>query len=225
MILYSTQMFQILIKNINSDLEQPIFQIHFFNSQHSLSLIYSLIKTNLLRDVTITNDYKIIQFKAFSIKSFKDHQSGKKISINNSAKIFDNLVTQLNYLIKKESKVFLGYNPEFIFVINDTTFVYLNTELIKDIQDDMITITSPFYKNDFFLSPELLKIKEIPHLVHFKTSYFSLGFILQYFLTGNDKIMEDKYMDPFSAFKNTKFFFLLSRMLLEEPKNRTILFI
>jgi hypothetical protein len=81
------------------------------------------------------------------------------------------------------------------------------------------------------MAPELYCIKEIPSFVNYKVSYFSLGYLILYTLLGdNDFIKEDclqqikKHLDSL-IIKNTKLYWLLERCLVEEPTNRSILFI
>jgi hypothetical protein len=102
----------------------------------------------------------------------------------------------------------------------------------------MIQISYPFSQNDFFISPELLKIKEIPSYIHYKTCYFSLGLFILYILTNNDE-MYSEYLKGYENdryikisewletvhIKNTKLYFVLSRCLNKIPENRKILFI
>jgi hypothetical protein len=80
----------------------------------------------------------------------------------------------------------------------------------------------------------MLKIKELPSHVHYKTSYFSLGCLLLYALIEEDFYTE--YLKEIKCekiheylknlpFKNTKLYWLLSRCLVEEPEKRSIIFI
>jgi serine/threonine protein kinase len=117
-------------------------------------------------------------------------------------------------------------------VINGETFAFLDSELVADIDPvgkEMATISCPFNVTDFFASPEMLKIKELPSHVHYKTSYFSLGCLLLYALTEckEDFYKEYLYHEYLTRlhFKNTKLYWLLSRCLVEEPEKRSILFI
>jgi len=99
----------------------------------------------------------------------------------------------------------------------------------------MIQISCPFTANDFYVSPELLNINKLPSYVHYKTSYFSLACLIIYSLSSNDKFykeyLNDKQPDRIieilnnHPIKNTKMYWLLSRCLVEDPKNRSILFI
>ena len=211
-------------------------------------LIRSLIKTHIIQGGTITDDYLSLRFKAESVKSFPqfmEQQSkvrGKNsLSINLAAKMLSSLTAQLSYLISKESKTIIGYSPENIIVINDKTFAFLDSELVADIDavgKEMATISCPFNVTDFFVSPELFIIKELPAYVHYKTSYFSLGCLLLYALTRGS--LEDDFYNEYLKelkcekiheyltqlhFKNTKLYWLLSRCLVEEPEKRSIIFI
>jgi hypothetical protein len=84
------------------------------------------------------------------------------------------------------------------------------------------------------LAPELLSLKEIPSFVNYKVSYFSLGYLILYTLLGHDGDSDNEDLpekDKIShrmntlIIKNTKLYWLLERCLVEEPKNRSILFI
>jgi serine/threonine protein kinase len=205
------------------------------------ALIRSLIKTHIIQG-TITDDYTTLRFKVLSVKSFpqfiEQHnkvRGSPKISINLAAKMISNLSAQLSHLISNESKTIIGYAPENIIVLNDETFAFLDSELVADIDPvgkEMATVSCPFNVTDFFASPEMLKITELPSYVHYKTSYFSLGCLLLYALTEckedfYKEYLKDKLHEYLNRlhFKNTKLYWLLSRCLVEEPKKRSILFI
>jgi serine/threonine protein kinase len=128
----------------------------------------------------------------------------------------------------------MGYNPSDIIVINDEKFAFIGSELVANIDTEKVyTISSPFSTSDFFVSPELLKIKEIPSKIHYKTAYFSLGLLLIYMLLGDDDFYNDylkhnnseKIMESLNnhPVKNTRIYWLLSRCLVEEAKNRSII--
>ena len=146
-----------------------------------------------------------------------------------------NLVTQLNYLISHFSKTFLGFSPENLIIVDKSKFVYLCDEFLLDIienEENEVLIKFPFGNNDFFWAPELSLIKEIPSFVNYKVSYYSLGYLILYTLLGDDNFIKDDgeeiiIKDKMSTItiKNTKLYWLLERCLIEEPKNRSILFI
>jgi hypothetical protein len=219
-----------------------MFTIKFYTPNKAL--INSLIKTNTINGAIISNDYKTIRFKSDSVKQYETYIKIKKnININNSVRLLVSLTEQLNYLITQESYTFLGYNLKDLIVIDETKFVFLGSELLKEINNNMVFISSPFSPNDFFVSPELLEIKEIPSCVHYKASYFSLAILLLFGFTSNEEIYNEyfckyketceikepivilnKYLQSLPI-KNTKLFWLLSRCLVEDPKERNILYI
>ena len=212
------------------------------------ALIRSLTKTHIIQG-TITDDYTTLRFKALSVKTFPqfiEQQSkvrgSKTLSINLAANMISSLTQQLSHLITKESQTIIGYAPENIIVLNGNTFAFLDSELVAEIDPvgkEMATISCPFKVTDFFASPEILKITELPSYVHYKTSYFSLGCLLLYALTEGRLEGDDFYKEYLKElncekineyltglhFKNTKLYWLLSRCLVEEPKKRSILFI
>jgi len=220
-----------------------IFKINF--TYQNEILINSLLKTRIIQGGTSSDNYKMLKFKAKTVKTFRDFQNEEnnrngnlKISVNTIALLFSNLVCQLNYLINVGSQIFIGYNLNDVIVINNNKFIFLGCEYLTEICDNMIQISYPFSQNDFFISPELLKIKEIPSYIHYKTCYFSLGLFILYILTNNDE-MYSEYLKGYENdryikisewletlhIKNTKLYFVLSRCLNKIPENRNILFI
>ena len=225
---------------IIEDKNKSIFKIEI--AYTNKSLLNSLIKTKIIQGGTTIDNYKSIKFKAHSVKSlnvFKEEQNkitgSSKLSINAISQMISTLTMQLNYLITKENRTIIGYNAENIIVINDKKFAFLGSELVTLIEDNMTQISFPFKTTDFFVSPELLKIKEIPSYVHYKTAYFSLGCLVLYALLADDEFYyeylkhqhSEKIIDCLNThtIKNTKLYWLLSRSLVEESKKRSIILI
>lgn len=226
--------------NVKITSENKVFNIEFKFS--SYSLINSLIKTRIIQGGSTDDKYKSIIFKASSVKTLEEYQNdkmkiqGKKnILISDIAKMIRTLSIQLNYLIECESTTIIGYNPEDIIVINDEKFAFIGSELVANIDFNMATISCPFSTNDFFVSPELFNIKEIPSKVHFKVAYFSLALLLVYMLLADNEFYIDylkhkhseKILDSLNnhPIKSTRIFWLLSRCLVEDPNRRSIILI
>ena len=235
---------------IRANDQTGIFRIEF--AYPSPSLIRSLIKTKLIQGATSTGDYKTIQFKATSVKSFAQFQSDLKaatgapnLPIGIAAHMTGCLTQQLKYLVSTESRTIIGYAAAHVIVINDKKFAYLGSEFVSELKavdptqdnnlDNRTQICYPFSPTDFFVSPELLKITELPSLVHYKTAYFSMACLIIYALLNNtdfyteylqhhqsDKIITALHPHPING---TKLYWLLSRCLLEDPERRTILLI
>jgi hypothetical protein len=236
----------IIIKNDNfyvgqDQSDNKSFTI-FFDSYNE-ALIKSLLKTRIILGATTTEKYRSLTFKATSVLTFFDFQKelerenkSLKLPYNLALKMTLNLVTQLNYLITQFSKTFLGFSLKNLIIIDKSKFVYLCDEFLLDIikNGEKLLIKSPFTRDDFFFSPELLSVKEIPSFVNYKVSYFSLGYLILYTLLGHDMESDSEDLpekDKIShqmktlIIKNTKLYWLLERCLVEEPKNRSILFI
>jgi hypothetical protein len=234
--------------SIKVDDQTSLFRIEF--THPSPSLIRSLVKTKLIQGATSTGDYKTIQFKATSVKSFAQFQSDLKaatgapnVPIGIAAHMTGCLTQQLKYLVSTESRTIIGYAAEHVIVINDKKFAYLGSEFVSEIEavnqdlnhDNKTQICYPFSPTDFFVSPELLKITELPSHVHYKTAYFSMACLIISALLNNtdfyteylqhhqsDKIITALHTHPING---TKLYWLLSRCLLEDPERRTILLI
>jgi hypothetical protein len=228
------------LKIIQDKNNKTIYKI-IFNYNNPI-LIRSLIKTKLLKGATITDDYLMVRFKALSVESFQKFNENynmergfPNLGINVAAKMVADLTRQLEYLISEETVTILGYNIEDIIVIDGDKFAFLGSDLVLEIGQELVTISTPFKVTDFFVSPEMLKIHVLPSYIHYKTSYFSLGCLLLYALTGNDDFYKEYVIDGNCRkikeclnqlhFKNTKLYWLLSRCLVEEPQERNILFI
>lgn len=232
---------------IQKDERHPnIFKIHFFyKTQSTISLINSIVKTKIIKGATITDNYTSIQFKALTTETYNTFKERNKNSkIINCVNAVISLTTQLNYLLEKDHKIFIGYNPYDLLVINENSYIYLGCDNLLDIthtlptQPPQLFITTPFTSQDFYFSPEMLKVKELPTYIHYKTCYFSLGCLFLYLLLDtNDFYTEyinenennryqkfQKFLDTL-YFKDTKLYSFLSRTLMEDPKYRTLIFI
>jgi len=216
--------------NIKYNTNKLIYQIEF--SLSSPILINSIIKTKLILGATRDEEYKIINFKAYSVKSLRQFlKENNYQKTNSTALLINSLTKQLDYLITKENNTILGYSLENTIVINENKFIFIGPDLLKDINDkEEILVCKPFTKNDFFLSPELEKINSLPTYIHYKTAYFSLAYIALTILIGINDYQKENYasllllLDNHSC-KYTKLYWLLSRCLIEEPKQRSILLI
>jgi len=207
-----------------------VFRIEFINSNSII--INSIIKTNIIEGASATNNYKTIQFKAHSITPFLIFQKENKIKIPIAAQIISDLSKQLHYLTQNHHAV-ICYSPENIFVINNSKFVFLgDDDQIREIKKNFFLISYPLNK-EIYMSPELLKLKEIPAYIHYKSSYYSLACFIVFALCGetnsiNKKINENKNIIEYLCdhpIKGTKLYWLLSRCLDEIPEKRSIVLI
>jgi hypothetical protein len=221
-------------------IEKNLYQIEFKNTAYSL--INSILKTRLLPGGFTDDKYKVLRFKAESVKTLKEYQKDYKmiygkntLMIPHTAKVIRSLSNQLNYLMTKELCTIIGYHPEEVIVINDENFVFLGNKMITKIDEDShnIMLSYPYETSDIFLSPEILNIKEIPDYVHYKSTYFSLACLIIYLLIGNDDFYKEylrnkdskeilKYLDN-HPIKETRIYWLLTGCLDEDIMKRRII--
>ena len=214
------------------------FKIEFTTS--SYPIIYSLIKPRIIKGASTDTFYKKLEFTALSVKTLSQYlkdlsKERDTILIQLSAKLIQTLSIQLHHLITNTNHTILGFHPSNIIIINDTIPLYIGTEFVVELETkNTATISYPFSQNDFFISPELLKIREIPSQVHYKTSYFSLACLAIYVLLNGSSDFYNEYLHNHSSIlkcldnhpiKDTKLYWFLLRCLVEQPENRSILFI
>jgi hypothetical protein len=182
-----------LIMNENFTIykKKDIYELKLENKKYSLrnKLINSLLITNIIKSGYNNENKDKIILKLNSIESLNDFLDRKKKdfkitkninTINNIIKkIINDLVIQLNYLLENENSIFLGYNIENIIVINEDTFVFLDLNLIVDLDEKLnINIYYPYERDDFYFSHELNEIKNLPSKISYKTCYYSLGYLI-----------------------------------------------
>ena len=215
--------------NIVEGPHKGIFKINF--AYPSRALINSLIKTKIIQGGTATDDYKTLQFKANTVTTLIKNKTTAF-----AAQMTSSLATQLNYLITSESRTIIGYAPENIIVINGKKSAFIGSEWVVELEGTMFQLTYPFGPTDFFVSPELFKVKELPAYVHYKTAYFSLACLIAHVLLGTEheyynEYLKNKNPETILTYLNnhsingTKLYWLLSRCLINDPRKRSILYI
>jgi serine/threonine protein kinase len=192
----------------------------------SETLIKSIVSTKLITGATVTDDYMSLSFNAKTVKTLKSFLKAS-LPYELVLKIIYQLSTQLKYLIETHNETFMGYNINNVIVIDDATFVYISNEELCKIEEGQITISYPFSRNDFYMSPDISNIKEIPSKAHYKSVFYSLGCLMVDCLLFKDEEEErspHKILDKLPI-KQTKLYYFLKRCLSEGSNNRYLLFI
>lgn len=217
--------------NIVEGPHKGIFKIIF--AYPSRALINSLIKTKIIQGGTATDDYKTLQFRANTVTTLKQNLENK---VPLAIQATSSLATQLSYLITAESRTIIGYAPENIILINGKKSAFLGSEWVVEMEGEMFQLTYPFGPTDFFVSPELFQVKELPSNVHYKSAYFSLACLIAHVLLGDEHEYYQEYLKSKNpetilayltnhSINGTKLYWLLSRCLIDDPRKRSILFI
>jgi len=202
----------------------------FLFPYNSEPLIKSLVSTKIIIGATVTDDYMSFSFNAKTVKTLKSFLKAS-LPYDIVLQIIYQLSTQLKYLIETHNETFIGYNINNVIVIDDITFVYISNEELCNIEFDQITISYPFSRKDFYMSPDISKITELPSQVHYKSVFYSLGcLMLKCLLFNPEEANEDEERNPHKILdklplKQTKLYYFLQKCLSEEPNNRFLLFI
>jgi hypothetical protein len=226
--------------------KKTIFTITSKNNVNCIPLFRSISKTKILNSSTIvTNPDNIhdssLIIKASTIKTFHEFKCEHKINTQSpispinpislrystALKIVFFLSKQISYLLNYESKCFYGLDPINILVIDDTKFIYLSHDYLKDVKHNNIHIYNPISKKNCYLSPELMQTTSLPILLHYKTIFYSLGLLILDNL--EDKTPEEKSptntpIIP-NTIKDTKLYFFLQRCLDLTPQKRYLLYV
>lgn len=203
-------------------LHNQFYEINFIHSNKSL--IQSLVNTNLILGASVTPEYTSLCFKASTFSKYKPSESGLEVYL--LAKIMSDLSTQLSYLNTFCQKSFLGFSQKHLFVLDNTTWIYLSDEYLFDLTEGKLEILYPFNHTDFYMAPELYQIKEIPSKVPLQVAYYSLGVLIIHASYPNTiEKQEPKQLLEQVYWKGTKFYYFIQRCISTEPLKRHILFI
>ena len=162
--------------------KETIYKIVFPTYTTNYSLFNSIIKTNIIKGSTITEDYKSITFQALSVKTLpqylsylKNTQNNNTLDIKKALTMIYYLSNQLKFLINNENKCFYRYNPDNILIIDETKFMYLSNEDLLKIKPETENIEiNTVISFEWFVSPEILKITSIPEKINYKTIYYRI---------------------------------------------------
>jgi len=110
---------------------------------------------------------------------------------------------------------------------NELIFAYMNSSHIKKINSNgEIIFMTPFQNNKGFIAPEILEVKSIPSRVCYKCFYYSLGLLVIHCINGigiKEKAgIDEKSMEKL---KNTKLYWLLKRLIINDPLKRLLLLV
>ena len=123
--------FKITNDKINGNRYSIIFAIN------SETLIRSISNTKIILGITTSENYDIVSFNATSVESFKQYHDGlKEMRYDSILKMVSDLSLQLNYLLKTYKKMFLGFNPDNLIVVDGNKYIYLTNEYLLNINEN-----------------------------------------------------------------------------------------
>jgi hypothetical protein len=111
-----------------------------------------------------------------------------------------------------------------IIVVNDKTFLFLNSDKLIDIKSQQLEIEQPIKKGMFF-SPELQEIKKIPANISYKSSFYSLGSLIVFCYYHKQIDMNSEISLQIKSLYTSKLYWSLLRLLEKDTSKRHYLII
>lgn len=111
-----------------------------------------------------------------------------------------------------------------IIVVNDKTFLFLNSNKLLDIKSQQLEIEQPIKKSMFF-SPELQEIKKIPANISYKSSFYSLGSLIVFCYYHKQLDMNSEISLQIKSLYTSKLYWSLLRLLEKDTSKRHYLII
>lgn len=135
------------------------------------------------------------------------------------------IIYDLGLIIKtleNSRKSILCFSIDDIVVINNQTFLFINTHKILDINNkNYITLKEPINLKTSFLSPDV-NWKTLPIKSYYTSCYYSLADMIIFIIFGEKWNGEQKILNP--IFKTRLYYFLL-RCLENDSHDRKLFFL
>lgn len=205
--------------------------------EHSYTIEYmnedSLFFSSLMfkKDIVETNvkdKTTQVMFNATSVQTLNQLVTKKEgyLSYDDVVNFIHDIGTQC---VNQEKKgvIFSGINKDNIIVIDDTYFLLLDTDIYAK-QDETTYIIHKIPYKDMNSSPEILSLAIIPGSMYRTTWMYSLASLCIELLLQQTEIhskRETEIKTIIESIQDTKLYFCLLRMLLEDPVKRKFLFI
>ena len=173
----------------------------------------------------------VITLSDFCKKTNQD-QKEEQILLEKATYMIKMLSEQIE-ILKTKNLAFYGFDLDDVLMINDNIFIIVNSNNILELDKERksyITFNAPF-DLPYFSSPELIELKTLPAKIDYRTSYYSLGALLTYFLlkeylfVGNEVMREKAIEKCLNPIFNTKVYWFLKRCLNEKSNERILFFI
>lgn len=183
---------------------------------HLLKIVEQKKEGDLIKKFTIKAD-SIITLKEL----LKKHKN--KMPYELCMELLYNIGNQIQTL----ERFYLGIpyvDLDDIVVIDEKTFLFLNSDKLIDIKSQQLEIVQPIKKSMFF-SPELQEIKKIPAEISYKSSFYSLGSLIVFCYYNKELDMNTEIDIQIRSLYTSKLYWSLLRLLEKDTSKRHYLII
>ena len=136
------------------------------------------------------------------------------LSYEQAVRLVLDLAAQLSALIKNKQCI-LSVEKNQLEMIGESNFIFKSPDLFRVSFKNELLISKPFTYNKL-MAPELEKIKVLPARVNLNVGYYSICKLAISLLNIDDKLIR---LSP------TKLYFLIDRMLKDDPEERRFIYI
>jgi serine/threonine protein kinase len=214
------------------------FTLYIKGPSHLTDEIYKSIEnTNILSNALYDDDLEAIIFTAETVETLTTYVKKKCLNMTQSIKMIHDLSKQIAHL-ETNGFAFYGYDLEDIVVINETTFIIVNSKYLLDIEEDNIFFISPIIP-PYFSSPEVNELTKLPSKINYRSNYYSLGALILFCLLKvyiyseidlkSDSELESKLESKIDQILQpiyyTKMYWFLKKCFLQKSERRILLFI
>ena len=196
----------------------------FSKGEYKKQIYSSLLKTNILTSAFFDPHSNSIFFTAESVQLLSEYLNTKsynKMSEPECAQLITNITSQIKYL-EEHKYVLYGYDLNDILVISDNIFIAANSNYILPLENNTFTFSNP-NNRPYFSNPELLELTKLPSIIHYKSSYYSLGVLITFCLLNTYYTSElEVILKPIFY---TKIYWFIKRCLNKKYEQRVLLYI
>lgn len=204
---------------------------HLYSNQYNSYFSYIFSLYNIPH--SFEND-KIL-FNCLSIQTFNEYLIHNDFNYNLPYEEVIKFIYDIGILIKsleRHNKFIFCFSLKDIIVIDNSIFLFINTNKIvnKSNNSEYIQLNYPISneKESQFISKKI-NITSLPFKCHYSYSYYNLGLMVFYLLTGEFyekniqwNIFNNELLLPYIG---TKIYFFLMRCLSDNENNRCFLYI
>lgn len=198
------------------------------NQRYTNNIIHSIV-TTVPTSFTDTG-FSYIRFTASQVVPLKEYlQTNINITYQTAHHMLFSLWKQQSNLLEGNNSI-IALSVNDIIVIDHKYFFCINPNILSCNHNQRVKLSLPL-DNDYFVSPQITKAKQIPLFLSLSTFHYSLASIIIYSLFNiklscldentHRNVVEETLLPIFS----TKLYSCLSRMLAFNEDNRTFLFV
>jgi|UniRef100_A0A6C0DSG5 hypothetical protein len=211
-------------------ISENTYQILLSDTKGHEPFFYSIF--NLLNDrlpgsyiVSVNKEPLAINFFSKSVKPLSYYCKKRLVDYYMAINIIRDLYNQ-HIFVSKYGYGFYYIDLDDIIVIDNSIFLYINSQVVKEFRNGQLMFFSPFNRTaqHAFYAPEILVLQSIPAKLSHKCFYYSLGALAIYCLFGAKLVNSDAslLLKPISQ---TKLYWLILKLVDPDCERRSALII